>query len=100
MKHMPYASHLTRIFKHFEVNFDGYKVQRVKDSKKIRASTLRSMKLFRTVGRGYVYQPYLREEDFMVDPREQKFMPHKQDMIFVYKKGNQPTPSSPIQEED
>ena len=40
MEHMSYASHLTRIFKHFGVNFDGYEVQRVKDSKKIRASTL------------------------------------------------------------
>ena len=77
MEHMPYASHLTRIFKHFRVNFDGYEVQRVKDNKNIRASTFRSMKLFRTVGKGYVYHPYLREDDVKVDPREQKFMPHK-----------------------
>ena len=26
MEHMHYASHLTRIFKHFGVNFDGYEV--------------------------------------------------------------------------
>ena len=26
-KHMPYASHLTRIFKHFGVSFEGYEVQ-------------------------------------------------------------------------
>ena len=99
IEHMPYASHLTRIFKHFGVNFDGYEVQWVKDSKKIRASTLRSMKLFRTIRRGYVYQPYLREEDVMVNPREQKCMPHKRDMIFIRKKGNQPTPSSAVPEE-
>ena len=55
IEHMPYASHLTRVFKHFEVNFNGYEIQRVKDSQKIRASTLKSMKLFRTVNRGYVY---------------------------------------------
>ena len=77
MEHMPYASHFTGIFKHFGVNFDGDEVQRVKDSRKIRASTLNSMKLFRAVRRGYVYQPYLREEDVMVDPKDQKFMPHK-----------------------
>ena len=35
----------------------------------------------------------------MVDPRDQKFMPYKRDMIFIHKKGNQPTPSSAIQEE-
>ena len=99
MEYMPYASHLTRIFKHFEVNFNGYEVQRVKDSKKIRASTLKSMKLFRIFGRGYVYQPYLREKDVMVDPRDQKFMHHKRDMIFIHKKGNQPTPSSAVPEE-
>ena len=57
------------------------------------------MKLFRTVRRGYVYQPYMREEDVMVDPRDQKFMPHKRDMIFICKKGNQPTPSSAVLEE-
>ena len=35
----------------------------------------------------------------MVDHREQKFMAHKRDMIFICKKGNQPTPSSAVQEE-
>ena len=99
MEHMPYASHLTCIFKHFGVNFDGYEVQRVKDNKKIRASTLGSMKLFRTVGKGYVYQPYLQEDDVMVDPREQKFMPHKQDMIFIQKKGIQSLQSFAVQRE-
>ena len=69
---MPYTSHLNRIFKHFRVNFDGYEVQRVKESKKIRTSTLRSMKLFRTVEKGFVYQPYLCERDIMVDPTNQK----------------------------
>ena len=100
MEHMPYASHLTLIFKHFEVKFGRYEVQRVEDSKKIRASTLKSMKLFRTVRRGYVYQPYLREEDVMVDPKEQKFMPHKRDMIFIRKKGNQPPQSSAVPGEE
>ena len=57
------------------------------------------MKLFRTIRRGYVYQPYLREEDVMVDPRDQNFMPYKRDMIFIRKKGNQPTPSSVVLEE-
>ena len=97
---MPYASHLTRIFKHFRVNFDGYEVQQVKDSKTIRASTLQSMKLFRIVGRGYVYQPYLQEDDVMVDPREQKFMPHERDMIFIRKKGNQPPQSYVVHREE
>ena len=81
IENMPYASHLTCIFKHFGINFAGYEVQQVKDSKKIRASTLQNMKLFGTVGRGYVYQPYLREGDVMVD--EQKFIPHKRDMLFI-----------------
>ena len=58
------------------------------------------MKLFRTVWRGYVYQPYLQEDDVMVDPIEQKSMPHKQDMIFIRKKGNQPSPSSTDQGEE
>ena len=35
----------------------------------------------------------------MVDPRDQKFMPHKRHMICIRKKGNQPTPSSAISEE-
>ena len=58
------------------------------------------MKLFRTIRRGYVYVPYLREDDVMVDPREQKFMPHKRDIIFIRKKGNQPPPSSTAQGEE
>ena len=99
MGHMPYASHLTRIFKHFEVDFSGYEIQRVKDSQKIRASTLKSMKLFRTVNRGYVYQPYLREDDAMVDLRDQKYMPHKRDMIFVRRKGPQSAPGPEIPDE-
>ena len=57
------------------------------------------MKLFRTVGRGYVYQPYSIEEDVMIDPRDQKFMPYKHDMIFIRKKGNQPSQSSVVPEE-
>ena len=57
------------------------------------------MKLFRTVNRGYVYQPYLREDDAMVDPRDKKYMPHKRDMIFVHRKGPQSTPSPTVPEE-
>ena len=57
------------------------------------------MKLFRTVNRGYVYQPYLREVDAMVDPRDQKYMPHKRDMIFVRRKGPQSAPGPEIPDE-
>ena len=67
---------------------------------------MRSMKLYRTVGRWYVYQPYLREGDVMVDPSDQKFMPHKRDMIFIRKKGIQtqqveeePLEENPIERE-
>ena len=35
----------------------------------------------------------------MVDPRDQKYMPHKRDMIFVRRKGPQSTPSPTIPEE-
>ena len=76
------------------------KSKRVKDNKNIRVSTLRSMKLFRTIRRGYVYQPYLREDDVIVDPREHKFMPHKRNMIFIRKKGNHPLLSSANQREE
>ena len=57
------------------------------------------MKLFGTINRGYVYQPYLREDDVLVDPRDQKYMPHKRDMIFVRRKGPQSTPSPAVPEE-
>ena len=35
----------------------------------------------------------------MVDPRDQKYMPHKRNMIFVRRKGPQSTPSPAILEE-
>ena len=35
IEHMLYASQLTKIFKRFGVTFEGYEVQRVKESKKI-----------------------------------------------------------------
>ena len=90
MEHMPYASHLTQVFKYFGVQFEGFEVQKVNDSKKIRAQTLRSMKLYRTVARRYVYQPYLREGDVMIDPSDKKFKPHRREMVFVRRKGVQP----------
>ena len=98
--HMPYTSHIIHIFKHFSVSFDGYDVQKVKDSKKIRASTLRSMKFFRTVGRGFVYEPYVHEGDVIVDSKDQKFMRNKCDMMFIRKKGIQPQPSFVEEEEE
>ena len=56
------------------------------------------MKLYRTVGRGYVYQPYLCQGDVMVDPRDQKIMLNKCNMIFIRKKGIPPQPSSVAKE--
>ena len=38
------------------------------------------------------------EGDVMVDPKDQKFMPHKRDMIFIHKQGTQPQPSSTVEE--
>ena len=58
-----YASHFTRIFKHFRVNLEGFESYQVLELRRIIFESLRGMKLYETVGRGYVFQYYLRAGD-------------------------------------
>lgn len=43
---MPYACHLTCIFQHFGVSFEGYGKVAVKDSWSVKKSSLKNMKIY------------------------------------------------------
>ena len=67
---LPYSLILTDIFQRFAVDFSNLKGIPITRNQTIHECMLRSMRLYRTLNRGWVFYPYLRDGDTLSDPRD------------------------------
>ena len=80
-----FGCHLTKIFKHFKVKLNGFESKQVIESKKIRTDSLRLMRVYDTVERGFVFYLYLKDDDVMVNPKDEVMKPSPKDRITIQK---------------
>lgn len=54
---LSYVCHLTRIFKYFKVNFEGYIREKVKSLSVVKKKTLKNLKIYERKNREFVFGP-------------------------------------------
>lgn len=86
------------IFEHFKVSFEGYSKESVKSPWIMSNRPLKIMKIYKTKNQGYVFWPYLRDEDEMANPKDPNPSRDRQifQRIIVSEEGNVAQPISPM----